>query len=43
MSTQIQRSLLLKKYQHQIKFIIVDWVYQLQKFVKHVAAKGAQL
>ena len=39
---KIKQSLLLKKYQIQIKFAIVDWVYQWQKCLKHVAAKGAQ-
>jgi hypothetical protein len=43
MSTQIKQSLLLKQYQLQIKFAIVDWVYQLQKFFKHVATKDPQL
>ena len=43
MSTQIKQSLLLKQYQLQIKFAIVDWVYQLQKFLKHVATKDPQL
>jgi hypothetical protein len=37
MSTQIKQGLLLKKYQLQITNAIVDWVYQLQKFLKHVA------
>jgi hypothetical protein len=37
MSTQIKQGFLLKKYQLQIKNAVVDWVYQLQKFLKHVA------
>jgi hypothetical protein len=39
-STQIKQGLLLKKHQLQIKNAIVDWVYQLQKFLKHVAGES---